>query len=64
MFDDNECYYCHYTNFLPIKCQFCKKLFCEKHIQPETHTCVNNKMKTKPKSTPMSSQYQCVFPGC
>ena len=30
---------CNKLDFLPIKCNFCKKYFCSEHALPEYHSC-------------------------
>ena len=32
---------CNRLDFLPIKCRFCLRDFCEEHMTPERHDCPN-----------------------
>ncbi|KAI9192920.1 uncharacterized protein BJ171DRAFT_538055 [Polychytrium aggregatum] len=32
---------CHRLDFLPYRCQFCTKTFCQDHYRPKEHSCPN-----------------------
>eukprot|EP01055_Gregarina_sp_Pseudo9_P000335 Gregarina_sp_Pseudo_9__334@NODE_1216_length_1770_cov_36_108030_g1142_i0_p2_GENE_NODE_1216_length_1770_cov_36_108030_g1142_i0NODE_1216_length_1770_cov_36_108030_g1142_i0_p2_ORF_typecomplete_len169_score9_44zfAN1/PF01428_16/1_4e14zfAN1/PF01428_16/9_4e02zfAN1/PF01428_16/5_5e07Transp_Tc5_C/PF04236_15/0_00055Transp_Tc5_C/PF04236_15/1_5e03Transp_Tc5_C/PF04236_15/1_9Amastin/PF07344_11/1_1e03Amastin/PF07344_11/0_53DUF2180/PF09947_9/1_2DUF2180/PF09947_9/6e03DUF2180/PF09947_9/7_1_NODE_1216_length_1770_cov len=36
-----EVEYCRQLDFLPFHCEFCKKVFCLEHFQPESHQCAS-----------------------
>eukprot|EP01053_Blabericola_migrator_P005769 Blabericola_migrator_1__5768@NODE_2921_length_2208_cov_64_448856_g1831_i0_p2_GENE_NODE_2921_length_2208_cov_64_448856_g1831_i0NODE_2921_length_2208_cov_64_448856_g1831_i0_p2_ORF_typecomplete_len182_score21_74zfAN1/PF01428_16/1_1e13zfAN1/PF01428_16/7_9e02zfAN1/PF01428_16/1_7e06Transp_Tc5_C/PF04236_15/0_0093Transp_Tc5_C/PF04236_15/4_8e02Transp_Tc5_C/PF04236_15/3zfC5HC2/PF02928_16/0_42zfC5HC2/PF02928_16/2_9e03zfC5HC2/PF02928_16/0_017DUF2180/PF09947_9/0_19DUF2180/PF09947_9/0_23DUF2180/PF09947_9/1_2e len=36
-----EVSYCRTLDFLPFTCEFCKKVFCVEHFQPESHECAS-----------------------
>jgi len=67
---DAECHFCHYTTFLPTKCQHCMKEFCEKHFQPLDHRCPNYTPNIKRNHKETSKAFadlqklMCIIPKC
>ena len=64
-----ECAYCQYTTFLPIKCQFCKKEYCERHYQPGDHRCpkyITHKHSTEKSKEQFKelNSLRCIYPKC
>ena len=59
------CELCKRQDYLPIKCIFCKKIFCKEHSSIDSHNCQNikNAQEKNKKSTSIYKE-SCSFKGC
>lgn len=58
------CELCKRQDYLPIKCNFCKKIFCKDHSSLDSHNCQNFKNKQKNKKSTSIYKESCSFNGC
>jgi len=55
---------CQQLDFLPITCQYCKKLYCKEHFLPISHQCPAPPPDKKDVSGAPPSRYPCSVEGC
>jgi len=55
---------CNKLDFLPIKCNFCKKYFCSEHALPEYHSCTEYTAECRNPSDAAIEKYACSVSGC
>ena len=51
-------------DFLPVKCRFCLKDFCEDHMIPERHECANIPQSSTPQSEGRAKSVKCPVRDC
>ena len=53
---------CHALDFLPIKCDACSGVFCERHMQYENHRCPVAPHERRGRQVPVCPLCNCPVP--